>query len=224
MAKKRQAHQPLRNLGPTSMSPTNAQPDMDVSISVIDAVAEIVHQGFGRLLDATELRAVLDGWRPHCSMNYEYVFAWKPSFDPSALEINWNRPQMQILRRVVKDATRREKIRSGRRMTMAEKHAYRLELARRKHGYRTAEECVESGTDCKWVDLSFVSDSKGRDVFVLEMADAAAGEDDDWDSLIDRLDEIWHWKSKPLLIAGPFASSDEAEAWMADNGAFKEAD
>jgi hypothetical protein len=61
-------------------------------------------------------------------------------------------------------------------------------------------------------------------VFVLEMADAAAGEDDDLDSIIERHEQIWQWKSQPLTVAGPFASSHEAEAWMAENGAFKEVD
>lgn len=143
---------------------------------MIDAVAEIVHQGFGRLFDATELRVALEGWQPHCSMNYEYVFAWKPGF------------------------------------------------ARRKSVRQTAEQCLEAGTDCKWVDLSFVTDSQGRDVFVLEIGDAAASEDEDVGAIIDRLEEIWQWKSQPLTIAGPFASSDEAEAWMAENGAFREVD
>lgn len=39
--------------------------------TLLDAVAEIVHQGYGRLFDANELRANLDGWQPNCSMNYE---------------------------------------------------------------------------------------------------------------------------------------------------------
>lgn len=134
--------------------------------TLLDAVAEIVHQGYGRLLDASELRATLDGWQPNCSMNYEYVFAWNPS----------------------------------------------------------AKKCLKSGTNCKWADLSFITDSKGRAVYVLEIGDAAAGEDEDVDSVIERHEAIWQWKAQPLTILGPFASPDEAEAWMAANGAFKEAD
>jgi hypothetical protein len=56
------------------------------------------------------------------------------------------------------------------------------------------------------------------------MADAATSEDEDVDSIIDRHEEIWQWKAQPLTIVGFFASSDEAEEWMAENGAFKEAD
>lgn len=134
--------------------------------SLLDAVAEIVHQGYGRVFDASELRAHLDGWQPNCSMNYEYVFAWKPF----------------------------------------------------------AKKRLKSGTDCKWVDLSFITDSKGRPVYVLEIGDAVAVEDEDVDSIIERHEQIWHWKSQPLTIVGLFASLDEAEAWMAENGAFKEAD
>ena len=134
--------------------------------TLLDAVAEIVHQGYGRLFDATELRANLDGWKPNCSMNYEYVFAWNPS----------------------------------------------------------AKKRLKSVTDCKWIDLSFITDSKGRPVYVLEIGDAAAGEDEDVDSVVERHEEIWQWKAQPLTVVGPFASPDEAEAWMAENGAFKEAD
>lgn len=132
--------------------------------SLLDAVAEIVHQGYGRLFDASALRANVDGWQPNCSMNYEYVFAWNPS----------------------------------------------------------AKKRLKTGTECKWVDLLFITDSTGRHVYVLEIGDAALGED--VDSVIERHEEIWQWKSQPLAIAGPFASPDEAESWMAENGAFKEAD
>jgi hypothetical protein len=201
-----------------------AQPEENLSETLLDAITEIVHQGYGRLLDASELRAALDGWKPNCSMNFEYVFAWNPSVDPAALEINWKRPQLRILRRVVKDAIREEKILSGTPMTEVEQQAYRLELARRKHGYQSAEECLDSGANCKWVDLSFLTDRKERAVYVLEIGDAASTEDVDVDSIIDRHEEIWQWKAQPLTIAGPFASSEDAEEWMAENGAFKEAD
>ena len=191
---------------------------------LLNAVAEIVHQGYGRLFDAGALRANLDGWKPNCSMNFEYVFAWHPSLDPSTLEINWKRPQGRIVRRVVRDVNRAEKLLSGTPMTKVEQRAYRFELARRKHGYRSAEECLDLGTDCKWADLSFITDSKGRAIYILEIGDAASSDDEDVDSIIDRHEEIWQWKAQPLTIAGPFATSDEAEKWMAENGAFKEAE
>ncbi len=83
-------------------------------------------------------------------MNFEYVFAWKPSVDPSDLQVNWNRPQLRILRCVIKGSTRRENILSGSPMTKAERQAYRLELARQKHGYQSAQEVPWTwGTDCK---------------------------------------------------------------------------
>ena len=192
--------------------------------NLVDAIAEIVHQGYGHLINTAELCSAIDEWQPHCSTNYEYVFAWNPSLDPSSLEINWKRPQVRILRHVVRNPSREKKILSGSPMTKDEQQAYRLELARRKHGYQSAEECLESGTDCKWADLSFVRDSMGRDVYILEIGDAASGKDEDIDSIIDRHEEIWQWKSQPLTIAGPFASPDEAEEWMAENGAFEEDD
>ena len=192
--------------------------------NLVDAIAEIVHQGYGHLINVNELKISRDEWQPHCSTNYEYVFAWNPSLDPSSLEINWKRPQVRILRHVVRNPSREKKILSGSPMTKDEQQAYRLELARRKHGYQSAEECLESGTDCKWADLSFVRDSMGRDVYILEIGDAASGKDEDIDSIIDRHEEIWQWKSHPLTIAGPFASPDEAEEWMAENGAFEEDD
>jgi hypothetical protein len=200
------------------------QPDKTAADRLLDAVAEIVHQGYGRLLDGGELRATLDGWKPNCCMNFEYVFAWNPDLDIDALQINWKRPNRQILRRVVKRSARMEKIRNGSPMTKKEQHAYRLELARRKHGYKSAEECLDSGTDCKWVDLSFITDSKGRDVYVLEIGDALSSEDEDIDSIIERHEEIWQWKSQLITIVGPFTSSDEAEEWMAESGVFEEVD
>jgi hypothetical protein len=79
--------------------------------ALLDAVAEIVHKGYGRLFDASELRESLDGWRPNCSMNYEYVFTWNPS----------------------------------------------------------AKRRLKSGINCKWAELSYITDSKGRQVYVLEI-------------------------------------------------------
>jgi hypothetical protein len=192
--------------------------------NLLDAIAEIVHQGYGRLIDVNELCTVTDEWQPNSSMNFDYWFAWNPSFDPSSIEINWKRPQVGILRSVVKNSIREKRILSGSPMTKGEQQAYRLELARRKHGYQSAEECLESGTDCKWADLSFVRDSMEREVYILEIGDAASGKNEDVESIIERHEEIWQWKSQPLTIAGPFASPDEAEKWMAENGAFEEVD
>ena len=190
---------------------------------LVDAIAEIVHQGYGDLISTAELSWAVK-WQPNCSMNFEYWFAWNPSFDPSALEINWSRPQVRILRHVVKNASREKKILSGSPMTKAEQQAYRLELACRKHGYQSAKECLESGADCKWADLSVVRDSTGREVYILEIGDAASSKDEDIESVIERVQEIWQWKSQPLTTVGPFASPDEAEEWMTENGAFEEVD
>jgi len=124
----------------------------------------------------------------------------------------------------VKNASREKKILSGSPMTKGEQQAYRLELARRKHGYQSAEEYLELGTDCQWARLSVVRDGIGRGVYLLQIGDAAANKDEDIESVIDRVQEIWQWKSQPLTTVGPFASSDEAEEWMAENGAFEEVD
>jgi hypothetical protein len=202
------------------MAKKKQTPQFDQESNLVDAIAEIVHQGYGHLINTAKLRSAIDRWQPNSSMNFDYWFAWNPSFDPSSIEINWKRPQSRILRHVVKNPSREKKILSGSPMTKDEQQAYRLELARRKHGYQSAEECLESGTDCKWADLSFVRDSMGRDVYILEIGDAASGKDEDIDSIIDRHEEIWQWKSQPLKIAGPFASPNEAEEWMATNGAF----
>lgn len=157
-------------------SAANQSAENDSADSVVDAVAELVHQGFGQLIDVVQLRAAVSGWRPHSSMNYEYVFAWNPAACDTQGDC------------------------------------------------QTAEERLDSGRDCQWVDLSFITDGQGREVFVIEMGDAVTGGDDDFASIIARMDEVWRWKTQPLTIVGPFASSDEAEAWMAENGAFKEAD
>lgn len=192
--------------------------------SLTDAVAEIVHQGCGHLLDGGDLRMTLEGWEQNCCANCEYHFAWNPDLDIEAIDVNWKRPSRRILRRVIKGATRLEKVLNGSPLTKKEQEAYRLELARQKYGYQAARERLDSGVDVQWVDLSFVTDSKGRQVFVIEMADAPTNDDESWDSLVERLGEIWSWKSQPLTIVGPFASEEEAEAWMAANGAFDDID
>ena len=227
MAKETEPGRRGRLANPATSSPCEIEgtsPGANPSMGLLDQIAEIVHQGYGRLFDADEVRAVLDGWQPHCSINYEYVFAWRPSFDPSSIEIDWDRIQARILRRAVKKSLRLEKIRSGSRMTKVEQQAYRLELARIKHGYRSAQECLESGTNCQWADLSFVTDSRGRGVYILEMADAVVSKHDSYDSIVERHGEIWRWKSQGLTTVGPFASSEKAEEWMAENGAFEEVD
>ncbi len=206
------------------MAKKKQTPQSDQDKKLVDAIAEIVHQGYRHLISPEELYLSVDRWQPNSSMNFDYWFAWNPSFDPSSIEINWKRPQVGILRRVVKNSIREKKILSGSPMTKGEQQAYRMELARRKHGYQSAEECLESRTDCKWADLSFVRDSMGREVYILEIGDAASGKNEDVESIIERHDEIWQWKSQPLTIAGPFASAEKAEEWMAENGAFEEAD
>lgn len=54
--------------------------------------------------------------------------------------------------------------------------------------------------------------------------DAAAGNDEEIDSIIERHEAIWEWKLQPLTLIGPFASIEDAEAWMAENGAYEEVD
>lgn len=129
------------------------------------AIAEIVHQGHGQLFNADELRLKIKEWQPNCSMNFEYVFEWKPSL-----------------------------------------------------------ESLDSNNKCKWVDLSYIEDNQGRHVYILEMGDAASGEDESLDSVAERHEEIWNWKAQGLIFFGPFASSEEAEKWMAENGTFEEVD
>lgn len=123
MAKARRSSDPGRGARPatsSTASPEEASPGANPSMGLLDQIAEIVHQGYGRLFDADGVRAALDGWEPHGSMNYEYVFAWRPSFDPSSIEIDWDRTQLRILRKAVKNSLRLEKIRSGSRMTKVE--------------------------------------------------------------------------------------------------------
>lgn len=225
MAKAKRSSDPGRGARSATTStarPEEASPGANPSSGLLDAIAEIVHRGYGRLFTAAEVRATLDGWEPHGSTNFEYVFAWTPPFDLSSIEIHWDRLQLRILRRAIENPLRMEKIRTGSRMTKVEQQAYRLELARRKHGYRPAQECLESGTDCLWADLSSVADSRGRGVYILEMADAVASEKDSFDSILERHEEVWRWKSQGVTVVGLFASPEEAKDWMAGNGAYEE--
>lgn len=191
----------------------------------IDALVEFVHRGCAHMLDRNKvLRVISSALEPNSSMNYEYRFAWSSECDLNALDIDWKRLKKRILRRAITDPERSEGILAGAEMTSNEKEAYRLELARKEHGYKTGEERLESNDDCKWVDLSYVKDSQGRRIYFMEMGDAIVGEDDDDDMVIDRIDEIWHWKRQPLDLFGPFRSVEEAEEWMAQKGAFEEVD
>jgi len=189
--------------------------------ALVDAIAEIVHQGYGRLLDGYEMMVSLDGWKPNCSMNYEYVFARNSHSDITWVEVNRKRLNRQFLRKVVKDSARAMEILGGSPMTPKEQEAYRLQVARRKYGYMRGEERLKSGTDCKWVDLSFLTDSKGREVYILEMADAITDADV---FTTEGYERVWHWKDQGIEYIGPFASSEEAEKWMVANGAFEEVD
>ena len=121
----------------------------------------------------------------------------------------------------MKSNDRLKKIEAGAKMTAKEKQAYRLELARVDHRYKTAQERLDTNDNCKWVDLSYVEDRQGRRVYIMEVGDAVVTSDDD--DVIERHEEIWNWKQGPLTIFGPFRSVEEAEEWMGQKGAFEEA-
>ena len=189
----------------------------------VDALVEFVHRGGAPLLDVFEvLEAISPAMHPNGSTNYEYRFAWNDDCDPDELEIDWKRLKKRILQRAVKSKDRLKKIEAGAKMTAKEKQAYRLELARVDHRYKTAQERLESNDNCKWVDLSYVEDSQGRRIYIMEVGDAVVSDDEDVDAVIDKYDEVWNWKRGPLTIFGPFRSVEEAEEWMAQKGAFEE--
>jgi hypothetical protein len=189
----------------------------------IDAIVEFVHAGLGHLLDSCDTyHLVAPALKPNCCANFEYRFAWNHECDPDALDINWNRLKKRILKQIVKP-DRMEAILSGARLTARERRSYRLELARKELGYMTAQERLDMSIDCKWVDLSYVRDSKGRLVYFIEMGEADTVTDIDEipeGEFMDWYTGVWHWKDRPLEIYGPFRSEEEAEAWMEENGAF----
>ena len=196
----------------------------------IDALVEFVHRGGAPLLDVIEvIQAISPALHPNCCANFEYRFAWNDDCDPDDLDIDWKRLKKRILQRVVKSQDRMSKIQAGARMTAKEKQAYRLELARKDYGYKTAQERLESNDNCKWVDLSYVADSQGRRIYVMEMGDADCKTDDEIDAMLPEdfaqwHEDVWHWKKGPLSIFGPFRSEEEAEVWMGQKGAFSEED
>lgn len=61
------------------------QPDKTTAANLLDAVAEFVHQGYGQLLDAGELRMTFDRWKLNGCANCEYVFAWNLDLDIDSL-------------------------------------------------------------------------------------------------------------------------------------------
>lgn len=191
----------------------------------VDAIVEFVHAGLGHILIPTATYDVLFSVsKPNCCANFEYRFAYNHECDPESLDINWNRPRKRILKQIVKPA-RMEAILSGAKWTAKEKRAYRVEMARRDHGYMTAQENLETKTDLKWVDLSYVTDSKGRSIYFIEMGEADTTTDEDMDEMSAEEffawhTDVWNWKAGPLEIYGPFRSEKEAEAWMDEHGAF----
>jgi hypothetical protein len=203
---------------------SNQKPTEPALQQKVDALVEFVHRGGAPLLDVFEvLEAVAAVMHPNGSTNYEYRFAWNDDCDPDSLEIDWKRPRKKILQRAVKTERRLKGIQAGARMTAKEKQAYRLELARVDHRYKTAQERLDSNDNCKWVDLSYVEDSQGRRIYIMEVGDAVVSDDEDLDTVIDKYDDVWNWKRGPLTIFGPFRSVEEAEEWMAQKGAFEEA-
>jgi hypothetical protein len=193
---------------------------------LVDAVVEIVHQGYGRLIDGVELYAqFIKVLKPHCSANYEYVFTWNHECDPKSIEVNWKRLNRRVLRRVISRPNGLKKIAQSGRLTAKEKERYRLAIARQKYGCQTAEERLQTERDLKWVDLSFLTDSRGRQIYLMEIGDADTTSEEEFDSLppkkfMEKYHQTWQWRSRPLTIEGPFASVEEAEAWMDENGAF----
>ena len=150
----------------------------------VDGLVEFVHRGGAPLLDVFEvLEAISPAMHPNASTNYEYRFAWNDDCDPETLEIDWKRPRKRILQRAVKSRDRLKKIEAGAKMTAKEKQAYRLELARVDHLYKTAQERLESNDNCKWVDLSYVEDSQGRRIYIMEVGDAVVSDDEDLDAV-----------------------------------------
>jgi len=196
----------------------------------IDALVEFVHRGCAPMLDVIEvLRVISPALKPNCSQNYEYRFAWTDDLDPDSLDIDWKRARKGILQRIVKKPDRMKKIQAGARMTTKEKQAYRLEVARQDHGYMTGQERLDCNDNCKWVDLSYVTDSQGRCIYILEMADALTASDEELEAMTPEEftewhENVWRWKQQPLDVFGPFRSVEEAETWMGQKGAFEEAD
>ncbi len=225
MAKKQQARQTHRNTKPnvaSSLDPSKAQ----LESQLLDAVSEIVHQGYGDEFNIGEVWDSLSGWKPNCIGNYEYVFSWNSHFDFDSLRVNWKRPNQQILRSVINRTGRLEKILNGSPLTKKEQQSYRLELARQKHGYFSAQQNLKSNFDCKWINLSYLTDSKGRSIYILEMGDADTTTEEEMDSMSPRKfiewhEEVWNWTDQDNMERyGLFTSQIEAEVWMATNGAF----
>lgn len=196
----------------------------------VDALVEFVHSGGAPLLDGNEVYgAVLSVLHPNCCANFEYRFAWTDDYGPEDMEIDWKRLKKRILQRAVKSNDRLKKIETGAKLTAKEKQAYRLELARKDHGYKTGEERLESNDECKWVDLSYVEDSQGRRIYFLEMGDADTKTDDEIDAMpphefIEWHENVWHWKRQGIGVFGPFCTEEEAEEWMRQKGAFDDGD
>ena len=194
----------------------------------VDALVEFVHRGCAPMLDVSEVLSLISpALKPNCCANYEYRFTWNDDCDPDSLDIDWKRLRKRVLQRVVKKPERVEKILAGARMSAKEKQAYRLEFARTVYGYRTAEERLDSNDNCKWVDLSYVTDSKGRSIYLLEMADANTTTDEDMEAktpeeFVEWHENLWQWKQQPLGVFGPFRSVEEAEEWMSQKGAFED--
>jgi hypothetical protein len=198
---------------------TSKKRSAEENVHLIDALADAVYGGQAQEFEAWRLYGDLDGWKVNCSMNYEYVFARHPESNLDVGAIDWEHLNAEILRDAVPSAERAGLILVGSPMTPEEQHAYRVAVAWRTHGCRSATECLERGVDRKWVDLRFVTDSKGRDVYIMLLGDPV---ELDMDNILESHPRVWNWLHQGLEVLGPFRSQEEVEEWMAANGAYEE--
>ena len=92
MAKDQRSRHILGVTNPPRSHPTDEVEGCVKRISLISCSMRLPRSFIKAMADcltAAKLRTVLNGWKPNCSMNYEYVFAWDPDLDISAIEIDW---------------------------------------------------------------------------------------------------------------------------------------
>lgn len=196
----------------------------------LDSVIDLVLRGHGHLIDTTAfLDAFADRLKPFGCSNYQYRFVWNHECDPDEIEINWDRLNARLLKQAIKNPNRLVKIEQGGRLTAKESREYRLAVARQRFGYRSAEERLNADQDLNWVDVVVVSDSKGREIYLLQIREAVEITDEAFDQMsgkefMDWHDRAWNVTPQPMIVIGPFASLEDAENWMTSNGAFDEED
>lgn len=178
---------------------------------LIEQVVELVHNGHAAIINGQGVaQALARHWQLVESRNQGYTFAHNPSVDPDAIDVDFQRLKKRVLSNAYIFGDRHAAILAGAEMDDDERRSYRFAYARKYHGYRTAEEAVDSQEDCLRARIWSLA-NRGVEVFLLEL-DPIGNEADN---------QAARWQNEDVKFAGPFAKQEDALSWMSEHGYYE---